>query len=542
MSRRKAKRSKARSVEKSFDWEKNINYAAWGMIGLLCVIYIFRTNDIIHYLGGDDAYYILLAKAIVAGEGYRDSFMAGQPADVHFPPMFPLFLAVVVAIFGANSLLMKLVVSLSAASSLALSFLLARRRNFAWPVVAAIWLGLCYRFFSYTDLLLSEALFMALTLGGLLAFDKWLTDSEIKSAVIALVCCWMAELVRTAGITIPAAVAVTLFLKKGPSRKAALQALAAFVILMVPLVAWSARNRIASGISSSYLSQFLAVDPYDPTKGLLTPLGLLKRFVDGVKYYFVNIAGVLSPKLDDVEPNFINVMSVCVFWAFVIVGFVRKVIKDIGITEIFAAAFIGMVTIWPFLSYRFLLPVYPLLFMYAVHGSHYLTEVLSGKNNKLKYSLVAVFSVFYISVVIINSGEMMKYQKSVHIINYRKIRIAPGMYAYSSYNDFDQLLRAALWLAGNGQKDSVIMTRKESLVALAGAKPVIGIPIPPPDDPWAWVKKHQVRYLLIDQITQDGRRFMQVLTKGQEEIPGVKVLYNSDKTYIIEIDPELLKK
>lgn len=523
---------------KSFEWEKNINYAAWALIALLCLIYLFRTNEIIHYTGGDDAFYILLAKSIIAGEGYRDSFMASQPANVHFPPMFPLMLAGVVAIFGANSFIMKLIVSFAAAASLVLSYVLARRMKFAWPFVAAVWMGFCFRFFNYTDLLLSETVFMAFTLGGMLAFDKWLEKEDLKFAAITIVCCWIAEMTRTAGITIPVALGAAIFLKKGRSKKAALTGLAAFVLLLVPLVLWSIRNKMVSDVSTSYLSQFLAVDPYDPTKGLLTPTGLIKRFFNGLKYYFVDTAGMIRPLDEDIAPVFLNLLLAFIFWALVVAGFIRKAIEDAGVTEVFVAAFTGMVIIWPFLSYRFLLPAYPLLFMYAAHGAHSLTGLLS---KALKNAGIAVCSLLFMVVIVMNLGEMIKYQKFINGIKYREVRIARGMYAFSSYNQFDQLLKASLWLAANGQKNSVIMTRKPSLVALAGAAPVTGVPIPPPENPWKWVKEHQIRYILIDQIAPDALRFMQALSNGQAEVAGIRIIYNSDKTYVVEVNPELLK-
>ena len=42
----------------------------------------------------DDATYVILAKSIATGEGYRQLNLPGTPNVTHYPPAYPLFLAV----------------------------------------------------------------------------------------------------------------------------------------------------------------------------------------------------------------------------------------------------------------------------------------------------------------------------------------------------------------------------------------------------------------------------------------------------------------
>ena len=42
----------------------------------------------------DDGVYALLARSIASGEGFHHSHLAGAPAATHYPPLYPLLLAI----------------------------------------------------------------------------------------------------------------------------------------------------------------------------------------------------------------------------------------------------------------------------------------------------------------------------------------------------------------------------------------------------------------------------------------------------------------
>src|SRR5215471_9869567 len=59
----------------------------------------------------DDAFYVVLAKSIATGHGYRNLNLPGIPFATHYPPGYPLFLALLWWIgptFPGNVLLFKL--------------------------------------------------------------------------------------------------------------------------------------------------------------------------------------------------------------------------------------------------------------------------------------------------------------------------------------------------------------------------------------------------------------------------------------------------
>jgi hypothetical protein len=66
----------------------------------------------------DDSMYVLLAKALATGQGYRWLHLPGTPAAIHFPPGYPAMLALLWTLFPAfpgNVIVFKLANALFAA-------------------------------------------------------------------------------------------------------------------------------------------------------------------------------------------------------------------------------------------------------------------------------------------------------------------------------------------------------------------------------------------------------------------------------------------
>jgi len=79
----------------------------------------------------DDAMYVLLAKSIATGHGYRWLNLPGTPAAIHFPPGYPAFLALlwwIAPAFPASVVLFKLANTVLAASSAVVVARFARAR------------------------------------------------------------------------------------------------------------------------------------------------------------------------------------------------------------------------------------------------------------------------------------------------------------------------------------------------------------------------------------------------------------------------------
>ena len=78
------------------------------------------------YTGGDNAHYIILARSMLSGKGYRDIYKPEEPLHTLYPFGYPLLLAPVMALFGGSFIAIKLLSLVLGAGSVMVIFLLLR--------------------------------------------------------------------------------------------------------------------------------------------------------------------------------------------------------------------------------------------------------------------------------------------------------------------------------------------------------------------------------------------------------------------------------
>src|SRR5437764_15281651 len=90
----------------------------------------------------DDAFYVILAKSLATGHGYRNLNLPGAPLATHYPPGYPLFLAALWRLwptFPDNVVLFKGANAVLLGASTAGAIALARARfRLTTPVATAV--------------------------------------------------------------------------------------------------------------------------------------------------------------------------------------------------------------------------------------------------------------------------------------------------------------------------------------------------------------------------------------------------------------------
>ena len=203
----------------------------------------------------DDGIYTALARSLVEGHGYRLLYLPGAPAAVHYPPLYPAFLALlwrawpafpenVILFRAANALLLGLFAG-------GLAGYLARRR--ALPAAAAalvVAIGCtAVPLLSVVTVLFAEPLFLVLALAA-----WWLADaggaargrSALALSAGAGVLAGLAALTRSIGVAVAAGSVVALLLAR--RRREALAAAMGAALLLVPWTLWSTAHR--AGVES----------------------------------------------------------------------------------------------------------------------------------------------------------------------------------------------------------------------------------------------------------------------------------------------------
>ena len=227
--------------------------AAWAAAAALAVGAVVALNLTPALVGVfyDDGIYLALAKSLAEGHGYRLLYLPGAPAAVHYPFLYPLFLAAlwkvapafprgVVVFKAANAVLLGL------GAGLLVLYLAGRTTARPWRLavlVAAAATAL--PLVTVATVLFAEPLFLvalvAACWAGDAARDAESRRSAWRLAGLAGVLAGVAALVRSLGVTAVVAIPLSLALARRP--RAALVALGASALCLAPWLLWTARHR-----------------------------------------------------------------------------------------------------------------------------------------------------------------------------------------------------------------------------------------------------------------------------------------------------------
>lgn len=187
----------------------------------------------------DDGLYVILAKALAEGEGYRYLNLPGAPPGVHYPPAYPFVLSLVwrwSPAFPAAVGWMKALNALwmACAAALVALYLADRLRLPAvWAAVLPAATLAAVPILAVSTVLFSEPLFLVFAVAALWVADR--RDLSRRGAALAGALAGAAFLTRSVGLAIIAGVAWAAFSR---GRDRGIAALAPAVALSLPWIVW----------------------------------------------------------------------------------------------------------------------------------------------------------------------------------------------------------------------------------------------------------------------------------------------------------------
>ena len=194
----------------------------------------------------DDGVYVITAKALATGHGYRFIHLPGAPAATHYPPLWPILLSIVWRIMPAfpdnvrwMKLLNPVLLGAGAAGATLLAIRVARiPRWLAASIVAAT--VIVAPMLLLSAVLMSEPLCLALAAPARASATLVVLRGRTRDALVAGVLAGLAILARSAAIVLLPGLAIGLLWHR--SRRASAVALATALVLTVPWFAWSAAH------------------------------------------------------------------------------------------------------------------------------------------------------------------------------------------------------------------------------------------------------------------------------------------------------------
>ena len=224
-------------------------FLALVLITLIGVILIIRTTPDGLGLSDDSIAYIAGARSAVAGNGYREAWLASNGPVTHFPPAFSSILAFF-GYFGIDPLRAARWVNalLFGLNAWLLGILGWRmRRSLAAGLVLAALFVASGEMFQVHAVAMSEPLFIFLSLLSFWMFDLYFERDHWWWLVACGVFVGMAYLTRYAGLALVATFIAALFILHTDWKKRLFSA-GIFLASVIPwALGWSIRNRIEAG-------------------------------------------------------------------------------------------------------------------------------------------------------------------------------------------------------------------------------------------------------------------------------------------------------
>jgi hypothetical protein len=373
----------------------------------ILAVYLLRLNPVVGLMV-DDAWYLVLAKAIAEGDGFRLISSATTPIQPLYPPGFPAILSLVFRLdpgFPGNVWLLK---SVSIAAMMGVGVLtytyLHRCRQLSkdLAVCAAAVVTMTPAFvFLATSTVMSECVFASCQLAALTALHQSGDASNERTgrnlAVLAAVLAAAAMLIRSAAIAIVVA-GLIWFLKERLWTRAVWFG----TVAMLCFLPWTLYSRVnaptaaqrtehGGAVAYEYLDQLSMRWAGAPRLGRIEAHELPERIrINFTDVFARSVGGILIPTIfRDASESGEEVLSLVPKTGFAVpgmgairetmfvsallstvafIGFVGVVRKRLTVAEVFLPIALGIIMLWPFWSFRFVIPLTPLIVFYFTKG------------------------------------------------------------------------------------------------------------------------------------------------------------------------------
>ena len=473
------------------------------LVSLACLAVILSALDPSPHDGGDNAGYLSLAHSLASDFRYVEAWDPEEPPHTKYPPLYPALLAATMLLGAETWIAFKVLSALFVALAVVLSYVWVRdRHGTRFAVGIAMVLVFSPAFLWSSQWILSDPLFLALTLGCLWAFDRS-TGGDRSGAWIAAGCAMaiLATFTRTAGLPLVLAAGGALALQR---RWRAVRSFA--LAFAIPSVAWWLRARSAG--QAQYISEFWLVNPYQPHLGTAGTEDLVRRALANLQgYVFSHIPGGLT----DWPPAPLMLLGLLLV-GLAAVGWVRRIREGATVPELFLPLYFGLILLWPevWSGDRFALPLYPLLLLYA-------GEALLASVGRMHARAPLVLGLIAASLLIVPSARSW---------NDARRRAAACREATTAFGPFachrqgvQEFAAAAWWLGENALDGANVFSRKPRMFyALSGG--VGGRTFPLSSDPNDFFEEGRragVSYLVFDRLDRLGSMYVAPVLRARPE-------------------------
>ena len=321
--------------------------------------------------GKDDAAYLVLAKSLATGQGYRSINVPGAPQNTHFPPGYPAILSVLWRMapsFPQNVVLFKaLNIACFVVAAIGMARLaMTQGLGNGWSIGLGALAAVSVPSLVLVALVFSEPLFLCLVVLLLPALERFARDRPaahppaIQAAIVGLAL-GLCTLVRSHGIVLIPALAILLAAQRR-WRDIGL-VVGGFLLCFVPWQLWCARY--AGTVPTPLLGEY---DSYTAwwVRGFremgpgMVPRTLARTTSEAGSMF----ASLFSPTRGAL-PHALTFLALGVL----MLAGVTDAWRRIPVTLLFLGGYLTIVALWPFQPARFVWGLWPIILMVLVLGA-----------------------------------------------------------------------------------------------------------------------------------------------------------------------------
>lgn len=472
----------------------------------------------------DDGWYVLLAKALAQGDGYRLISSAAVEIMPVVPPGFPLLLSPVFLVspqFPDNVFLLKAVsiAAMLGVGAVLYRYLTTYRATPALPaagIAVATVLTPAFVFLA-TSTVMAECVFTLAQVAAVVLIERSARArtpaGQFRAAALAGLAAGGAVLTRTAGVAL--LLAAGLYLMKERAWRRAVAFAGAALVCIGPWLAYSAAHAPTAlesaehggPIAYAYSELFSMRRPGDPAAGRMAvgdlPAQLVRNAVDMLGR---SVSGVIVPAFlrgpDESGEEVVALggttgilgasmgsarvtMAVSLgISGFALIGLVTNLRRRVTVAELLTLASIGMIALVPGRTFRYILPLAPFLWMYFVAG---LQTVGDAVGQRLRLVALDGWSVVRVTLLCLIALQVLEHAQYVRLV----WRGDPAPDWLADAREVDDLLE---WMHQNLPDDDAVATTNPGLVYLRTGRRTLASDTPAQN--WRRWQARGVRYLV----------------------------------------------
>lgn len=457
----------------------------------------------------DDGVYLITARALANGEGYRFLHLPGAPPAVHYPPGWPAILAVAWKLFptfpGNLGVFAFINVILAAAgAALACAYGITRLGlNPLLALVATVLFALTLPVMVLDSVLFAEPAFLVLAVLTIVAADRAVDRGGWRAACLAGAVAGAAMLVRSTGVVLIPAIAIALAVA-GRRREAGV-ALATSLALILPWQLWSAAAsaELAEPLRGNYGPYFpwLADAVRDQGTGFL--FGVMRQnFASLLR----SMAVVFFPEANrELRPLLVVLLATVTGLGLVLMW------KRAKTLALFLVAYACLVMVWPYAPDRFAWGVWPLAGLVLATGAHGAWS-LARRRELPTPARISAWSA--LGIAVIAAGGLAFYSARGS---------SRGWVNVAQRSNDRRLMPIVDWVNANTPPTAVIACDGEPFVHLHTGRKVVPVHVLSPDEYLAGTPLEQAAGDLRALIVA-GRADFVVLSAGAGELDAAPLL------------------